>query len=70
MSRTLGTANLRMHRGGPHREIWARDVRIRRFAQILAKFDFFDLYENLQRILFDYAQNAPHPANAPFNAAC
>jgi len=40
------------------------------FGQILAKFDFFDLYENLQRILFDYAQNAPHPANAPFNAAC
>jgi len=56
--------------------MWAalRDTSVRRahpaFAQILAKFDFFDLYENLQRILFDYAQNAPHPANAPFNAAC
>ena len=42
----------------------------RALAQILAKFDFFDLRENLQRILLDYAQNVSHPANAPFNARC
>jgi len=40
------------------------------FARILAKFDFFDLRENLRRILLDYAQNVSHPANAPFNARC
>ena len=40
------------------------------FVQILAKFDFFNLHENLRRILLNYAQNAFRPTNAPFNAVC
>jgi hypothetical protein len=40
------------------------------FAQILGKLYFLQLIENLKRILFDYAQKRPHPANAVFNAAC
>jgi hypothetical protein len=40
------------------------------FAQILGKFYFFDLCENLRRILLDYGQKRPSIANAAFNAAC
>lgn len=42
----------------------------RAFAQILGKFYFFDLRENLRRILFDYGQNRSDPANGAFKAAC
>jgi len=42
----------------------------RAFAQILGKLYFFQLPENLRRILLDYAQKRPGPANAAFNAAC
>jgi hypothetical protein len=41
-----------------------------RIGQILAKFHFFKLRENLQRILFDYAEKRPGIANTTFNAAC
>jgi len=34
--------------------------------QILAKFYFFDLRENLRRILFDYGQKCSCVANAAF----
>ena len=40
------------------------------FAQILGKFHFFKLRENLQRILLDYGQKRPSTANAAFKAAC
>jgi hypothetical protein len=40
------------------------------FAQILAKFYFFDLLENLRIILLDYAQKRPDTANVPFKGAC
>jgi hypothetical protein len=40
------------------------------FAQILGKLYFVQLDENLRRILLDYAQKRPRPANAAFNAAC
>jgi hypothetical protein len=42
----------------------------RAFAQILGKLYFLQLLENLRRILLDYAQKRPGPANAAFNAAC
>jgi hypothetical protein len=42
----------------------------RAFAQILGKFHFFQLLENLQLIQFDYRQKLPEPANVAFNAAC
>jgi hypothetical protein len=40
------------------------------FAQILAKLDFFNFGENLQRILFDYAEKRADTANATFKPAC
>jgi hypothetical protein len=40
------------------------------FAQILRKLFFFELSENLRRILLYYGQKLPDPRNAPFNAAC
>jgi hypothetical protein len=40
------------------------------FAQILGKFYFLKLSENLRRILFDYEENRPGTANAPFKGAC
>jgi len=40
------------------------------FAQILGKFHFFKLRENLRRILLDYGQKRPCTANAAFKAAC
>jgi hypothetical protein len=43
---------------------------IRAFVQILGKFYFFKLSENLRRILFDYEENRPGTANAPFKGAC
>jgi hypothetical protein len=42
----------------------------RAFAQILGKFYFFELDENLRRILLDYAQKRSCIANAAFNAPC
>jgi hypothetical protein len=42
----------------------------RAFAQILGKLYFLQLRENLRRILLDYGQKRPRPANAAFNAAC
>jgi len=42
----------------------------RAFVQILGKFYFVDLIENLRRILFDYGQKRSCVANAAFNAAC
>jgi hypothetical protein len=45
-------------------------VRSRVFVQILGKLYFLQLIENLKRILVDYAQKRPCPANAAFNAAC
>jgi hypothetical protein len=40
------------------------------FAQILGKFYFFKLLENLRRILLDYGQKRSYTANAAFKAAC
>jgi hypothetical protein len=40
------------------------------FAQILGKFYFFELRENLRLILLNYGQKRPDPANVAFNAAC
>jgi len=40
------------------------------FVQILCKFDFFKLGENLPRILFDYAEKRANTANATFKRAC
>ena len=40
------------------------------FIQILSKFYFFQLIENLRLILFDYGQNRAVGANVTFNAAC
>jgi hypothetical protein len=42
----------------------------RAFAQILCKSYFFQLLENLRRILFDYGQKRTGRANAAFKAAC
>jgi hypothetical protein len=42
----------------------------RALAQILGKFYFFDLRENLRLILFDYAPKSPQAANAAFKGAC
>jgi hypothetical protein len=39
-------------------------------VQILGKFYFVNLLENLWRILFDYGQKLRYPANAAFKAAC
>jgi hypothetical protein len=47
-----------------------QQTRPRAFAKILAKLYFFQLFENLRRILFDYAQKRSGRANATFNAAC
>jgi hypothetical protein len=44
--------------------------RTRPFAQILGKLYFVQLNENLRRILVDYGQKHPRPANTAFNAAC
>jgi hypothetical protein len=40
------------------------------FAQILGKFYFFDLGENLRRILLDYGQKRLGTTNAAFKASC
>jgi hypothetical protein len=40
------------------------------FAQILGKFYFLDLRENLPLIQFDYGQKRPHTANTAFKPAC
>jgi hypothetical protein len=75
-SAPAGTAMLRGRRSGrssckqfgqrrtSQNAIW------RAFAQILGKLFFLELSENLQRILFDYAQKRTDPANTAFNAAC
>jgi hypothetical protein len=42
----------------------------RAFAQILGKLFYFELSENLQRILREYGQKPHIRANAPFNAPC
>jgi hypothetical protein len=42
----------------------------RAFVQILGKFNFVELIENLRRILFDYGQKRSGIANAAFKAAC
>jgi hypothetical protein len=42
----------------------------RAFVQILGKLFYFELSENLRRILLDYAQKRPDLANAAFNGAC
>jgi hypothetical protein len=47
-----------------------RHKRRRAFAQILGKLYFFELRENLRRILFDYAQKRSGRANAAFNGPC
>jgi hypothetical protein len=47
-----------------------QEARSRSFAKILAKLYFFQLFENLRRILFDYGQKRTGRANAAFNAAC
>jgi hypothetical protein len=39
-------------------------------VQTLGKLYFFELIENLRRILLDYAQKRTGRANATFNAAC
>jgi len=44
-------------------------ARAQAFAQILGKLYFFQLLENLRRILFDYGQKRTGRANAAFNAA-
>jgi hypothetical protein len=43
---------------------------LRAFVQILGKVYFFELLENLRRILFDYGQKRSGIANAAFKAAC
>jgi len=40
------------------------------FAEILGKFYFFKLRENLRRILLYYGQKRSGTANAAFKAAC
>jgi hypothetical protein len=40
------------------------------FAQILGKFYFFELCENLRRILLNYGEKRMRLANIAFNAAC
>jgi hypothetical protein len=40
------------------------------FAQISGKLYFFNLLENLRRILLDYAQKRTGRANAAFNGPC
>jgi hypothetical protein len=42
----------------------------RAFAQILGKLYFFQLVENLRRILLDYEQKRSGRANAAFKAPC
>jgi len=39
-------------------------------VQILGKLYFFELLENLRRILLDYGQKRSCIANAAFKAAC
>jgi len=45
-------------------------ARHRAFAQILGKLYFFQLLENLRRILLDYGQKHTGRANAAFKAPC
>jgi hypothetical protein len=47
-----------------------QEAQSRAFAKTLAKLYFFQLFENLRRILFDYGQKRTERANAAFNAAC
>jgi len=47
-----------------------QETRTPAFAQILGKLYFFQLSENLRRILFDYGQKPTGRANVAFNAAC
>jgi hypothetical protein len=45
-------------------------LRRRAFVQFLAKLYFFQMLENLRRILLDYGQKRTRRANAAFKAAC
>jgi hypothetical protein len=40
------------------------------FAQILGKFYFFNLHENLRHILFDYEEKRSCTTNGAFKSAC
>jgi hypothetical protein len=40
------------------------------FAQILGKFYFFNLRENLRHILFDYEEKCSCTTNGAFKSAC
>jgi hypothetical protein len=40
------------------------------FAQILGKFYFFNLRENLRHILFDYEEKRSCTTNGAFKSAC
>jgi len=48
----------------------AKQLRPASFAQILGKLNFFKLGENLQRILFDYAEKRASTANPAFKCTC
>ncbi|HML09021.1 MAG TPA: hypothetical protein VK430_12950 [Xanthobacteraceae bacterium] len=76
LERPAGARRTRWHlrkRVGPKHPsltITAQEALPHAFAQILGKLYFFDLRENLRRILLDYGQKRPRPANVAFNAAC
>jgi hypothetical protein len=48
----------------------ARKMIARPFAQILGKFYFFNLRENLQHILLDYEEKRSCTTNGAFKSAC
>jgi hypothetical protein len=48
----------------------AKRLRPASFAQILGKLNFFKLGENLQRILFDYAEKRASTTNRAFKCTC
>jgi hypothetical protein len=48
----------------------AKRLRLASFAQILGKLNFFKLGENLQRILFDYAEKRASTTNPAFKCTC
>jgi hypothetical protein len=47
-----------------------RNASIGAFAQILGKFYFFNLRENLRLILFDYEEKRSCTTNGAFKSAC
>jgi len=55
---------------GSTRTIAASAPRFGAFVQILGKLNFFKLGENLQIILFDYAEKRANTANVTFKRAC